>query len=296
MTLYRGYDRQALDAQYNNRARVPEFARYLARWKHDSAAVRARLLIGGGAKIDVAYGPASGERLDIFPAAPGPNGQKPPILAFFHGGYWRALDKSDFSYPAPAYVSAGITYVSVNYSLTPAATLDEIVRQSRACMAWLFRNPASHGGDVGRLYVSGHSAGGQLAPMALTMDWAAQGLPADLVKGAIAISGIFDLEPMRLSYLDTGMGLNEASVRQNSPIHQIPPSNRQVGPLILCVGGEESPEFHRQQAEYAEKWAETQNPARIVAAPGHDHFSVADWFGDPSSALFQACRALAVGG
>lgn len=294
MALYRGYDRQALDAQYNNRARVPNFATYLARWKHDSALARSRML-GMGAKIDLAYGPSPRERLDVFPAKPGPGGQKPPVLAFFHGGYWRALDKSDFSYPAPAYTGAGITYVSIGYSLTPSVTLAEIVRQARESVAWLYRNPDIHGGDVGRLYVSGHSAGGQLAPMVASTDWAAQGLPADLIKGTVAISGLFDLEPIRLSYLDEGMGLNADSVRENSPIHQIPPAKRHAGPLILCVGGEESPEFHRQQAEYAQKWAQTQSPAHIVAAPGCDHFSIADWFGDSASSLFQACRGLALG-
>ncbi len=292
MALYLDYDRPALDAQYNNRARVPNFASYLARWQHDSALTRARML-GAGAKLDVAYGPAPGERLDIFPAAPGPGGQKPPVLAFFHGGYWRGLDKSDFSYPAPPYVAVGITYVSVNYSLTPSVAIAEIVRQARAALAWLYRNPAAHGGDIGRLYVCGHSAGGQLAPLVLGTDWPAQGLPAGLVKGAIAISGLFDLEPIRLCYLDQGMGLNAQSVRENSPIHQIPPPNRRIGPLILCVGAEESPEYHRQQAEYAEKWSQTQVPARIVAAPGHNHFTIADWFADPASPLFQACRTLA---
>jgi len=294
MGVYRGYDRPALDAQYNNRARVPDFAGYLARWKRDSAAARAQAL-GRGAKLDVAYGPSAAERLDIFPAPAGPGGKPPPVLAFFHGGYWRALDKADFSFPAPAYVAAGISYVSINYALTPAATLGEIVRQSRAAAAWLYAHHSVHGGDPDRLYVSGHSAGGQIAPMVLSTDWAAEGLPAGLIKGAVAVSGLYDLEPIRLSYLDEGMGLNGDSVRENSPIHRIPPANRRVGPLILCVGGDESPEYHRQQAEYARKWAETQTAPRVVAAPGLNHFSVMDQFADPASPLFQACRTLALG-
>jgi arylformamidase len=294
MAAYRGYDRAALDAQYNNRARVPDFAQYLARWKRDSAAARARL-VGQGAKLDVPYGPSAAERLDIFPAPAGPGGKPPPVMAFFHGGYWRALDKSDFSFPAPAYVSAGISYVSINYGLTPAITLGEIIRQARAAVAWLRANPGVHGGDPDRLYVSGHSAGGQLAPMVLSTDWAAEGLPAGLVKGAAAISGLYDLEPIRLCYLDEGMGLNGDSVRENSPIRQIPPGNRRAGPLILCVGGEESPEYLRQQGEYAGKWAETQARPQVVAAPGLNHFSVMDWFADPASPLFQACRTLVLG-
>ncbi|MGQ0676868.1 MAG: alpha/beta hydrolase [Rhodospirillales bacterium] len=291
MTVYRGYDRQALDAQYNNRARVPDFAQYLARWKRDSAAARARL-VGASAKLDVAYGPSAGQRLDIFPAAPGPGGRKPPVLAFFHGGYWRSLDKGDFSYPALPYVGVGVSYVSVNYDLTPAVTLDEIVHQARAAMAWLYHNSAIHGGDPDRLYVSGHSAGGHLAPMVACTDWAVQGVPADLIKGSVAISGIFDLKPISLCYLDEGMGLNADSVARNSPIHQIPPRERQISPLILCVGGDESPEFLRQQADFARAWAKTQAPARVVDAPGLNHFSVMDAFANPTSALFRACRML----
>lgn len=306
MTLYRGYDRTALDAQYNNRGLVPDYAQYLTRWTDDSAALRARLTAQGagqgtgqgtaqGAKIDLAYGESGKEKLDVFPAPPGPGGKKPPVLAFLHGGYWRLLDKSDFSYPAQAYVSAGITYVSVNYGLTPAVTLDEIVRQSRAALAWLYRNSNIHGGDPDRLYVSGHSAGGQLAPIVLGTDWASQGLPGKMVKGAVAISGIYDLEPMRLSYLNEGMNLDAASVERNSPIRQVPPRTRRVGPLVLCVGGDESPEFLRQQADYAAVWAKSQAPARIVGAAGRNHFSVMDWMGEAGSPLFRACRDLALG-
>ena len=275
----------------------------MTRWKNDSAALRARLagpcLAGSradpGAQIDVAYGKSDKEKLDIFPAPPGPRGKRPPVLAFIHGGYWRLLDKSDFSHPAQAYVSAGITYVSVNYGLTPAVTIDDILRQCRAAMEWLYRNPAAHGGDPDRLYVSGHSAGGQLAPLVLGTDWAARGLPAAMIKGAVAISGLYDLEPIRLSYLDAGMNLDVGAVKRNSPIHQVPPRSRPVGPLVLCVGGDESPEFLRQQADYAAVWARSQIPARIVDAPGRNHFSVMDWLGDPGSPLFRACRDLALG-
>lgn len=294
MTLYRGYDRKALDAQYNNRGLVPDYAKYLTRWKDDSAATRT-LMADQRAKIDVAYGKSDKEKLDIFPAAPGPGGKKPPVLVFIHGGYWRLLDKSDFSHAAPAYVSAGVTYVSLNYGLTPAVTLDEVVRQSKAALEWLYRNSDVHGGAPDRLYVSGHSAGGHLAPLLLGTDWAAKGLPADLVKGAVAISGLYDLEPIRLSYLDEGMNLDAASVKRNSPIHQVPPKARQVGPLILCVGGDESPEFLRQQANYAAVWAKFQAPARIVDAPGRNHFSIVDWIGDAGSPLFRVCRDLVLG-
>ncbi len=293
MTLYRGYDRAALDLQYNNRLLVPEFATYFARWKAGSEAARQRLA-ARGAKFDLAYGPGPLETLDVYPATPLADA-RPPVLVFIHGGYWRALDKADFSFPAPAYVAAGITYVPINYALIPAASLDEILRQCRAALAWLYRNPDAHGGDIERLYVSGHSAGGQLGPLVMTHDWAAEGLPARLVKGTVAISGLYDLEPIRLSYLDEGMNLDAASVRRNSPIHQVPPASKPQPPLVLCVGAAESPEFRRQQADYAAAWAVTQTPARVVEAPGANHFSVMDLMADPQSALFQACRDLILG-
>jgi arylformamidase len=221
---------------------------------------------------------------------------KPPILVFFHGGYWRALDKADFSFTALPYVHAGITYIPINYGLTPGVTLDDIVRQTRAAVAWLYRNPQAHGGDIDRLYVSGHSAGGHLAPMVMTHDWAAEGLPTDLVKGAVAISGLYDLEPIRLCYLDEGMNLDAATVQRNSPIRLVPPASKRQPPLVLCVGGAENPEFLRQQADYAVAWAKTQAPATAVDASGANHFSVMDLMADPGSALFRACRDLVLGG
>jgi len=292
MPLYHGYDRAGLDGQYNNRLLVPDHATHFARWKAGSVAANARFK--DIAKHDVAYGAGKLENLDIYPAQPSRSGN-PPILVFIHGGYWRLLDKSDFAFIAPPYVDAGITFIPINYTLIPAVTIDQIVAQVRAAIAWLYRNPEVHGGDPNRLYVSGHSAGGQLAPMALVYDWAARCLPAALVKGAVAISGLHDLEAMRRCYLNEGMNLDDGMVQRNSPIHQIPPADRPMAPLLLSVGALESPEFQRQQADYAAAWAKTQAPAAIVPAPGANHFSVIEQFADPSTALFRATRDLVLG-
>lgn len=289
MTLYHGHDRAGLDAQYNNRLLVPDYAQHFARWKAGSEAANARFK--GVAKYDVAYGPGKLETLDIYPAK-SPAAGKPPILVFIHGGYWRLLDKADFAFTAPAYVDAGITYIPINYALIPAVTIDAIVGQVRTAIAWLYRNPAIHGGDVDRLYVSGHSAGGQLAPMALVHGWKAEGLPADLLKGAVAISGLYDLEAMRRCYLNEGMNLDDGMVQRNSPLFQIPPASRPQAPLVLSVGALESAEFHRQQADFAAAWAKSQTPATIVPAPGANHFSVIEQFADPSTPLFRATRDL----
>ena len=193
--IYRGYDRAALDAQYNNRARIPEYVGYFERWLAWSAETRAAL--PGGR--DIAYGVLPVETLDIFPA----ERHDAPILIMIHGGYWYSLDKHHDSFVAEGCRPHGVATVVINYGLSPDYRMDEIVRQNRAAAAWVWRNAASIGGDPRRIHALGQSAGGHLAAMLLATDWPAfgAGLPADLVKSAVSISGIYDLEPIRLCYL-----------------------------------------------------------------------------------------------
>ena len=212
--IYRGYDRAALDAQYNNRARIPEYVDHFERWLAWSAETRAAL---SGAR-DVAYGALPVETLDIFPA------EEPdaPILIMIHGGYWYSLDKHHDSFVAEGCRPYGVATVVINYGLAPDYRMDEIVRQNRAAGAWVWRNAASFGGDPSRIHALGQSAGGHLAAMLLATDWPAFGadLPADLVKSAVSISGIYDLEPIRLCYLNDKVGMDEAEARRNSPVEQ----------------------------------------------------------------------------
>lgn len=281
-SVYLDYDQAALDAQYNLRAAVPDHPEDFARWAAASDAARR----DPAARLDVAYGDGAMERLDVFPA---PVSAPAPILVFFHGGYWRALDKADFSFPAPAFGDAGIVYASVNYSLAPAADMDRIVRQCRRAVAWLWRNAGTFGGDPARLYVAGHSAGGHLTGMLLTGGWqAAAGLPEDAVKGGVAVSGVFDLEPVRLTYLNADLSLDPASVRRNSPIHHLPAPGR---PLVLAVGDLETAEFRRQQAAYADACRAAGIACEVVSMPGRHHFDVVDGLGEGGSPLFAAtCR------
>ena len=163
MTIYAGYDQAGLDAQYNLRPLVPHHAEVFERYQRDSALV----VDGYEAELDVAYGPQPGERLDIFPAL-GTDGAA-PVVTFIHGGYWRNKDKSDYRYLAPAFIEAGVTVAMINYTLAPHASMDEIVRQNRAAVAWLVDNIADHGGDPARIHVTGHSAGGHLVAMLLAI-------------------------------------------------------------------------------------------------------------------------------
>jgi arylformamidase len=277
MHVFRNYDQAQLDAQYNNRAAVPDFARWTERWPVESAAIRTRLK----GRIDVPYGSGERQTLDIFPAA----GSRNPVLIYIHGGFWRALSKSDFSFVAEPYVAKGIAVAMVGYPLTPTVTLDELVESVRQAVTWTCRNAASFGGDPARIHVTGHSAGGHLTAMMMSTDWAARGMPADLVKSGCAISGIYELEPIRLCYLNADVRLTEAMVPRNSPVELIP---ERANPLILTVGGQETDEFLRQQEVYAEAWHGAGLPLEIVPMPKAQHFSILDGFTDPDNPLFQA--------
>jgi len=168
------------------------------------------------------------------------------VHVFVHGGYWHRLDKTDFSFVAGACRETAT--VVVNYALVPTVDLDELVRQVRASVAWVHANARSFGGDPARITVSGHSAGGHLVAMLLATDWPQFGVPADVVKAGCAISGLYDLEPIRLCYLNEVLGLTPESARHNSPVH-LKPTGR--APLVLAVGADEGPEYHRQTTDLA---------------------------------------------
>lgn len=281
--MYRDYDQAALDAQYNNRALVPDFADYIARWTTASAAVRRTL----PCHLDLAYGPGERQRLDIFPTAE----QPAPALVFIHGGYWQALDKDGFSYPAPTFVGSDVAFVTISYPLAPAAGMDEIVASMREALAWLWRNAADYGIDPGDIHVAGHSAGGHLAAVAMQTDWPAHAadLPADLVQSGMPISGLYDLDPIRLAYLNETLSLDDESARRNSPIHESAPA---TGAMLLAVGEDESDEFRRQQAAYFEVWSARGGDGVAVELPDRNHFSMVDGLDNPDDTLFRAILAM----
>ena len=265
------------DAQYNNRARIADFPAIAQHWSAESARARERL----AGVLDVAYGNAPSERLDIFPAA----GTQPnaPVLVHIHGGYWRALDKRDQSFIAPPFVAAGAMVVVPNYALCPAVRIDDIALQLVRALAWVYRHAAQYGGDPSRIVVAGHSAGGHLAAMLLACDWpaVAADLPPNLVRAALAISGLFDLEPVRHApFLAPDLKLTAASARRLSPAFMPAPR----GPLVAVVGGSESEEFLRQNALIGRAWGPQAVPACEVV-PGCNHMTVVHEWADPRSRL-----------
>ena len=266
-----------LDAQYNNRARVPDHEQHFRRWADSSAVARQGLT----SQLDVRYGTEAGETLDVFPAAkPGS-----PVLVFIHGGYWRSLDKSDFSFVAPAFVHAGAAVVVVNYALCPAVSMETIALQLTRALAWVWRHAASFGGDASRIAVAGHSAGGHLAAMLLSCRWRQVGddLPPNLVPGALSISGLYDLEPVRLTpFLQRDLQLTPASVRRLSPAF----FPRPRGTLYTVVGLQESEEFLRQNQLIRDQWGPTSVPV-CETIPGRNHFDVVLGLVEPDARLHE---------
>ncbi len=277
--VFRDYDQEELDRQLNLRARWPEHVDHFERWHRESEAVRER----SGTWRELVYGDSPGQRLDFFAAAE--QDAPSPLLAFIHGGYWQSLDKADFDYLAPPFLQAGIAYASLNYDLAPVASIEEMVAQIRRCLAYLHRESQHLGLDPERLFVAGHSAGGHLATMAAATDWRNEpgSPPADLVKGAISISGVYELEPLRLSYHNEILHLNEDMARRMSPMELQPSA---AAPILAVVGGEETDEFLRQQRDFAEAWRARGHQVNAVELPGLNHFTVVDRLGDPDSELY----------
>lgn len=275
-----------LEAQYNTRARVPDSAQRIAAWGPASQAARAG---SPRARLNVTYAAGGGAVLDVFPADRAAAGA--PVLLFVHGGYWRALSKDDFSFLAPAFNAAGAAVVVPDYALCPQVSIEHIALQMVQAVAWTVHHAAEFGGDATRIVVAGHSAGGHLAAMLLACRWREVDpeLPVQPLAGALAISGLYDLEPVRLvPSLQKDLALTPASVRRLSPAFF--PRPRQ-GRLHAVVGGEESEEFLRQNQLIRDAWGPTTVPV-CEALPGLDHFTVMTALADPAHRLHRLALTL----
>jgi arylformamidase len=268
--------------QYNARAAIPDHPYIFTRWAKDSAHVRRT----SAALFDLAYGEADGERLDFFPA---PRSDA-PLMVFIHGGWWRSLDKSDFSFIAPAYTRAGFNVALTNYTLAPNASIADIVRQQLRAMAWLYRHAEAYDFDPTRIVVAGHSAGAHLAAMMMAAVWPAfdPALPADLVKGGILMSGIYDLAPvLHTDFVNVDLKLTPKDIEPLSPAGM---PKAHDAPFITAVGGLESDEFKRQTGLLAQAWK--QDHKGDIPLPDANHMTICDAFGTPGSALHEATIGL----
>lgn len=282
MRVFQSYDQAGLDAEYDNRRKVPEAGVIAERWMAAGAEARAML----SCDLDRAYGTHPRQAVDVFPAARG----DAPILAFVHGGYWHSRDRTLVHFLAPTYVAADVTFVSVGYRLCPDVTMADVADDVRAALRWIQAHGGELGGDPRRLFVAGHSAGGHLAALMA----GPAGVP-DLLKGACSVSGLHDLEPIRLSYLNEQVRLRPEDIAGLSPIalaRGLRPGERRLPPLIATVGGDEGPEYLRQRDELAAALRAARQPVESVDVPGGNHFTALEAFGDPHHALCQAMLRL----
>ncbi len=271
MTAYRGMDRAALDAAYDNSAAVANSAALLA----DFEARSARLRTAKPQHLDLRYGPAERNRIDYFAAD-----KKGPVLIFIHGGYWQMRAKETFSFLAAGPLAHGIHVALPGYTLAPDISLDGIVAEVRAAIRWIAQHAAAFGGDTANIILSGWSAGGHLTVMALDE-------PA--VRGGVAISGIFDLAPIRLNYLNDKLKLDTAAAQRLSPLLNLP---AQSVPLMLACGTGELPELQRQSETYANARQQRALPGRLTALLHHNHFTILEELAQADGALTALVREL----
>ena len=260
---------------------VPDADDYLQRSGERSASVRAEL----DCEIDVPYGDTPGQTLDLFPA----RAKNAPIHVFIHGGYWRALDKHIYSHVAGPMVAAGAAVVLVNYDLCPAVRITDIVDQVRRSIVWTHENSAKLNGDPEKIYVSGHSAGGHLTGMMAATDWASEaGLPRDLIKGTVPLSGLFDIEPHRHTDIQAEIRLTADEAKAMSPMYFAPVA---TGPALVAVGGGEPDLFHWQSLAYAAHLRLHGIKAEYLSVGDDNHFAITDRLGDADDPLTRALIA-----
>jgi arylformamidase len=270
-TVYRGMNQSQLDAGYNNTNAVPDVLRHTGGWTERSAALRPTL----DAVWDMAYGAKPRQRVDFIRA----KGTCRPTFLYIHGGYWQRNDKEQLHCLAPGLLAHGVNFASLEYTLAPNATMDEIVAEVRACADYLSAKLGELGADPTRLVVGGHSAGGHLT--ATLRDHPG-------VTGILPISGLFDLEPIQLCYLNVALRMDMETAKRNSPQLHLGDSK----PAIITVGGIELAELQRQSREFHELYQARGLKSQLRVLPGHDHFSILEELASPTGAITQMALEL----
>jgi arylformamidase len=267
------YDQEGLDRAYDQTVWTPYMADIQARQAANSEAARKRL----GEPQRLAYGPTPIEGLDVFKARQ-PNA---PVMMFIHGGAWLRGEAKNFAFPAEMFVDAGVNYVVADFA--PVSTFDgdltAMAAQVRRAIAFAYQNAARYGGDASRFYLCGHSSGAHLAAVALTSDWRTEfGLSPDFIKGALLMSGMYDLKPVRLSRRSDYVTFTDAVEDAMSPQRHL---DRLRTPLIVTVGSKDSPEFIRQARDFVAAVQAAGKPAELVEAAAYNHFDLSYSLGNP---------------
>ncbi|MGE0118991.1 MAG: alpha/beta hydrolase [Dongiaceae bacterium] len=282
--VFLDYDQLELDAAYKQEYYEPLGQRVADRLYAGSAAVRKRL----GKPQRVAYGPTDVETLDIYRT----DRPRAPVFVFIHGGIWLYGSAHEYGYPAEMFVRAGAHYVALDFAGVDkvGGDLGVLAAQVRRAVAWVYRNAASFGGDPERLYVGGHSSGGHLCAVALVTDWPAEfGLPADLIKGGLCMSGMYDMRPVRLSWRRSYIKFTDAMENAMSPQYHI---DRLTAPLVVSYGTFETPEFQRQNRVFAEAVTKAGKPVELIKAFNYHHNEMAETLGNPYGPNGRAALAM----
>ena len=273
--VWRGYTQAALDIQYNSRGTVPDVSVYLADYAARTRQAKAQLRCLENER----FGDGTNELLDIYPATQ-PNA---PVMVYLHGGDWRALSKEDSGFAAPAFVAKGAMFVVLDFTLVPHTTLPAMGAQVLRALLWLQTHIAAHGGDPQRIHIAGHSSGANLVGQLL------MNAPAGLIKSAVFISGLGDLEPVRLSFRNEKLNLSADVAAQVSLLKHQP---GRVCPLLVAVGQNETEDYRRQSRDVADQWRAQGNDCELFELPGRHHFDAVLEWADPQSELFKASCGL----
>lgn len=271
-------DRDFVEREYTNRALVPEHPQFFERWERDSAYVRSTL----PGRLDLAYGPDARHRLDVFPAQASRG-----TVVFFHGGYWRSLDKDMFSWLAAPFVAAGIGVVLPRYRLVPSVSIEHVAEDALAAVNWVFANGSALGLALDRVVLSGWSAGAHLAASVFAAPRERLAFDPARIAGGVAMSGVFEFEPLRHYSFNTEFKLDPAAVARLDLARK----RRSIAaPLVVAAGAGESSEFQRQSRVLAEAWHPQARPLMLL--PGVHHFAIVDAFAERGQPLHQATVSL----
>jgi arylformamidase len=283
-SVFLNYDQVELDAAYDQDFYAPLGAQVRARYKTNSEAVRERL----GQPLRESYGPTEVEKLDVYKTSHA----NAPVFVFIHGGAWLGGSASDYGFSAELFVNAGVHYVVLDFIAIKAANGDLRVMadQVRRAVAWTYRNAASFGGDPNRLYVGGHSSGGHLCGVTLVTDWSKNfGLPPDIIKGGLCMSGMYDMKPVRLSKRGNYVHFNDDMEDKMSSLRHL---DLLRAPVIVTYGTYETPEFQRQNRDFAAAVKALGKPVELVAAPNYNHFEMNETLANPYGPNGRAALAL----
>ena len=276
-TMYKGFRKDEMEFQYNPRVSVPEYPQLAKQRSEESQKARAILK----SCLNISYGESPRQVLDIYPAHK-PNA---PVLVYIHGGYWRTGSKDENCNFAPAFVQRGATVVVTEYDLCPNVTVTDIVRQTRAAIAWVYRHISQYGGDPSQLYISGHSAGGHIVAMALAHAWEEEDLPRDMIKGATATSGVYDLEMVMHVSVNEEIRMTPEIARENNPFLHPP---RPICPILVAVGGAEPKGWKQMSQDFFALCRDRRLNCEYLEVPGANHYTMSSHLADPESPLTRA--------